>query len=224
MFVGTFMFVFFFFFNDTATTEIYTLSLHDALPIVSLDLVERPLELRCDEVGQFVRVVDLVGQVRELAIAQQVVQCGERASGDRSRVGGEQARLAQEEHRRHRGSRRNAGASPTVSSRSRWVPAQSERRAASLRNQPASVNEPRRTSPRATSRAAPAKSSTTFGTKTIGACNCSKTAHHWPSSSSASSRCMRWRSARGGPGAVRSRSTTCASGKSRLSRSTARGA
>src|SRR2546422_5627916 len=26
-------FVFFFFFNDTATTEIYTLSLHDALPI-----------------------------------------------------------------------------------------------------------------------------------------------------------------------------------------------
>ena len=27
------LFVFFFFFNDTATTEIYTLSLHDALPI-----------------------------------------------------------------------------------------------------------------------------------------------------------------------------------------------
>src|SRR5256885_11089815 len=29
------MFIFFFFFNDTATTEIYTLSLHDALPIWS---------------------------------------------------------------------------------------------------------------------------------------------------------------------------------------------
>src|ERR1051326_9632606 len=28
-----FVFLFFFFFNDTATTEIYTLSLHDALPI-----------------------------------------------------------------------------------------------------------------------------------------------------------------------------------------------
>src|SRR5256885_17058284 len=27
-------YVFFFFFNDTATTEIYTLSLHDALPIL----------------------------------------------------------------------------------------------------------------------------------------------------------------------------------------------
>ena len=26
--------LFFFFFNDTATTEIYTLSLHDALPIL----------------------------------------------------------------------------------------------------------------------------------------------------------------------------------------------
>src|ERR1039457_4717448 len=29
----TMVLVFFFFFNDTATTEIYTLSLHDALPI-----------------------------------------------------------------------------------------------------------------------------------------------------------------------------------------------
>src|SRR5215204_7720475 len=28
--------LFFFFFNDTATTEIYTLSLHDALPIFQL--------------------------------------------------------------------------------------------------------------------------------------------------------------------------------------------
>src|SRR5256885_12162803 len=28
--------MFFFFFNDTATTEIYTLSLHDALPICAL--------------------------------------------------------------------------------------------------------------------------------------------------------------------------------------------
>src|SRR2546429_9423 len=50
--------MFFFFFNDTATTEIYTLSLHDALPIYGLqnehgvfdgashgaELVERPAE------------------------------------------------------------------------------------------------------------------------------------------------------------------------------------
>ena len=31
--VWTYYFFLFFFFNDTATTEIYTLSLHDALPI-----------------------------------------------------------------------------------------------------------------------------------------------------------------------------------------------
>src|SRR2546422_10825988 len=33
--------VFFFFFNDTATTEIYTLSLHDALPISHVVAVGR---------------------------------------------------------------------------------------------------------------------------------------------------------------------------------------
>src|SRR2546430_13229098 len=35
----------FFFFNDTATTEIYTLSLHDALPI-SADRAQRQRDLR----------------------------------------------------------------------------------------------------------------------------------------------------------------------------------
>ena len=34
-----------FFFNDTATTEIYTLSLHDALPIYDQDEAHRPHEL-----------------------------------------------------------------------------------------------------------------------------------------------------------------------------------
>src|SRR2546426_7629064 len=33
----------FFFFNDTATTEIYTLSLHDALPILAAGDLEREL-------------------------------------------------------------------------------------------------------------------------------------------------------------------------------------
>src|SRR3712207_8579427 len=36
----------FFFFNDTATTEIYTLSLHDALPILGLGDIESPADLR----------------------------------------------------------------------------------------------------------------------------------------------------------------------------------
>ena len=34
----------FFFFNDTATTEIYTLSLHDALPILANSVIEEEME------------------------------------------------------------------------------------------------------------------------------------------------------------------------------------
>ena len=44
-----FLFSVFFFFNDTATTEIYTLSLHDALPICPLWLpvpVPVPVDLQ----------------------------------------------------------------------------------------------------------------------------------------------------------------------------------
>src|SRR5258708_24049975 len=37
----------FFFFNDTATTEIYTLSLHDALPIYLIDMLEKWFEVGC---------------------------------------------------------------------------------------------------------------------------------------------------------------------------------
>src|SRR3712207_9539560 len=50
MIVRRLWWVYFFFFNDTATTEIYTLSLHDALPILEPDVlvgicVERSLEM-----------------------------------------------------------------------------------------------------------------------------------------------------------------------------------
>src|SRR5215813_15272993 len=34
--------MFFFFFNDTATTEIYTLSLHDALPMLRIEELAAP--------------------------------------------------------------------------------------------------------------------------------------------------------------------------------------
>src|SRR2546425_8800302 len=37
----------FFFFNDTATTEIYTLSLHDALPISRMHDSTSPVRRRC---------------------------------------------------------------------------------------------------------------------------------------------------------------------------------
>src|ERR1022692_1591880 len=43
---------FFFFFNDTATTEIYTLSLHDALPIYRIADADQPRQpLRAAEAG-----------------------------------------------------------------------------------------------------------------------------------------------------------------------------
>src|SRR5256885_13068598 len=38
--------VFFFFFNDTATTEIYTLSLHDALPICQIQSASEYEEMK----------------------------------------------------------------------------------------------------------------------------------------------------------------------------------
>src|SRR2546430_15344688 len=43
----------FFFFNDTATTEIYTLSLHDALPIFPVQ----------DAEGSYVKIIDSGRQV-----------------------------------------------------------------------------------------------------------------------------------------------------------------
>src|SRR5256885_16340281 len=53
---------FFFFFNDTATTEIYTLSLHDALPISTLmnilGCLDRPSEGSYHFQGQDVATLD----------------------------------------------------------------------------------------------------------------------------------------------------------------------
>src|SRR3712207_7858649 len=43
------MYVYIFFFNDTATTEIYTLSLHDALPIYVVEHHTRPF---ADAIGR----------------------------------------------------------------------------------------------------------------------------------------------------------------------------
>src|SRR5260221_1730579 len=51
----------FFFFNDTATTEIYTLSLHDALPIC----LQRVGEVLDDDDGLGARVLELVHQLKD---------------------------------------------------------------------------------------------------------------------------------------------------------------
>src|SRR5256885_17060675 len=60
----------FFFFNDTATTEIYTLSLHDALPIYSLS------PLRLTDVG-WPSTPDGIERARE---AQQPLEFQDRKS------------------------------------------------------------------------------------------------------------------------------------------------
>src|SRR3712207_9167463 len=51
-----FLYLYFFFFNDTATTEIYTLSLHDALPILHLDGVAVGDNRRIGAEGQGMRI------------------------------------------------------------------------------------------------------------------------------------------------------------------------
>src|SRR3712207_6999774 len=62
----------FFFFNDTATTEIYTLSLHDALPIFGLVLAQigekADIKVSDDEVTQALveRVRQYPGQERQV--------------------------------------------------------------------------------------------------------------------------------------------------------------
>src|SRR3712207_6979636 len=57
------MFDLFFFFNDTATTEIYTLSLHDALPISVIRLMRRFVPVTGDYHGQHFFVRQEVGGV-----------------------------------------------------------------------------------------------------------------------------------------------------------------
>src|SRR2546422_11770518 len=55
------MFLRFFFFNDTATTEIYTLSLHDALPILAHEGVS---EVAFDEREEPLHIPDVPGLIQ----------------------------------------------------------------------------------------------------------------------------------------------------------------
>ena len=61
MFESVVVFLFVFFFNDTATTEIYTLSLHDALPISSRLMVS-PFLTGLPSGGYFVVPYPMVGR------------------------------------------------------------------------------------------------------------------------------------------------------------------
>src|SRR3712207_6956924 len=70
--------LFFFFFNDTATTEIYTLSLHDALPI-SLD--GQHVELAGDD-GPAAHVVGHAVGGRQEVVGDDVAGPGEPERGE----------------------------------------------------------------------------------------------------------------------------------------------
>src|SRR3712207_9504891 len=77
----------YFFFNDTATTEIYTLSLHDALPICVLLPVRlalrlgQPAHVRMPEAAQAAAVAD----VRRVRVALDVRRSEEHTSELQSR-------------------------------------------------------------------------------------------------------------------------------------------
>src|SRR3712207_7529985 len=63
----------FFFFNDTATTEIYTLSLHDALPIYGVDplaALAPQLQLRVDQRRLLGTPEQLVAEVVDAGIGE----------------------------------------------------------------------------------------------------------------------------------------------------------
>src|SRR6266850_3140225 len=58
----------FFFFNDTATTEIYTLSLHDALPISVLGTVSERAPTFNGDLSSFAGIFEGVGRGRPTTV------------------------------------------------------------------------------------------------------------------------------------------------------------
>src|SRR5437870_12516454 len=73
IFLFTYLLRLFFFFNDPAPTEIYTLSLHDALPI-SVELrvrdPELPLALRDEEI----QPLDQLGDLLAIQLTAELIQ------------------------------------------------------------------------------------------------------------------------------------------------------
>ena len=76
---------FYFFFNDTATTEIYTLSLHDALPILrDIDIYIKEAESQGMRIAYSLETHvhnDFISGSRELAARTGAVVCASAAGG-----------------------------------------------------------------------------------------------------------------------------------------------
>src|SRR6267378_1088196 len=90
LFIGLLYFAFlcfyFFFFNDTATTEIYTLSLHDALPIYCRDLAGQE-DAGADAVDAFLHV-DRMAHRDDTVLGGGVERAGEAADEAAGHRGG----------------------------------------------------------------------------------------------------------------------------------------
>src|SRR2546427_7006502 len=102
----SYRFLFFFFFNDTATTEIYTLSLHDALPIwMTLPghgVVREMLQLP-DDVAPLAPLHEAMVVNRDGDRSQEpddVEGVGDERNPGRDRLGDSTVVVRQHEHRR----------------------------------------------------------------------------------------------------------------------------
>src|SRR5256885_16771283 len=73
-----------FFFNDPSTTEIYTLSLHDALPILTVTKIFTPVSLRTRAGGKALHSAGGPSQVRKPPAS---LRLAPRADRRRSRAG-----------------------------------------------------------------------------------------------------------------------------------------
>src|SRR3712207_9450693 len=82
----------FFFFNDTATTEIYTLSLHDALPIFRIVRLWSPPPAVYDQAGGAVRVLTVPSHSRSGAQCQ--YQSGPRRDRKSTRLNSSHANIS----------------------------------------------------------------------------------------------------------------------------------
>jgi len=96
-----FICVVFFFFNDTATTEIYTLSLHDALPISHelSHIVKKRLMQRYPQIADAIIHIEPPPELRMTNDERRMANDGRRITNDERRMGLDERRMALDERR-----------------------------------------------------------------------------------------------------------------------------